>query len=563
MSDRTQSTASKALAVHQISPAEMEVIQVLGNSLYPGAKPESIAMVLAWCRATGRDPMKKPAHIVPMYVKDATTGKGEMRDTVMLGIGAYRTDAAATGEYAGKDEPEFGEDVDRDFDEGVRVTYPKWCKVAVQRLVGGQVRRFVAKEFWLENYATAGRATNKPNAMWQRRPYAQLAKCAEAQALRMAFPDQTGSTNTAEEMEGKEFIGMTIDQQSSPLSAAPATPTRDPSMVEFAVSARMFIAGMATTKALDAYGKQLATNLEILRMDAPELADSIDAAFDEARMELSRRQEAPAAQQTTEPPCQEAPKPTQAASPPPAAAAPPPPVEPAAFAVYATDQTGEPIANEDGEPLEFATPIAFAEWFARAAELVTNFEAFMENNADAIGDCRDDRAAAELISSALNAARDRLAGMRSPDAEPQEVNPLLVPVGKTPKGSPHWPNYFSDAKAAVASIADVIGLDAWVEVNRASWEAHPVATLKLEKIIADRRDALAPQAAEPTPEERRALFRRRLLADFQLCTTADDMRALARNPMVIRMMAEIQEHEPETWAELDAAGATRMAELKS
>ncbi len=259
----------------------------------------------------------------------------------------------------------------------------------------------------------------------------------------------------------------------------------------------------------------------------------------------------------------EAPKAQPAASPPPAAAAPPPPAEPAAFAVYATDQTGEPIANEDGEPLEFATPIAFAEWFARAAELVTNFEAFMENNADAIGDCRDDRAAAELISAALNAARDRLAGMRSPDAEPQEVNPLLVPVGKTPKGSPHWPNYFSDAKAAVASIADVIGLDAWVEVNRASWEAHPVATLKLEKIIADRRDAIAPQAAEPTPAERRTLFSRRLLADFQLCTTADDMRALARNPMVIRMMAEIQEHEPETWAELDAAGATRMAELKS
>src|SRR3954467_2771100 len=166
---------------------EDEALRVLGNSLYPGDRPDSIRLVLAWCKATGRDVMKKPIHIVPMWVKVATTGKGEMRDTLMPGIGTYRSDAASTGQYAGKSEPEFGPDVTGKVGN-LPMTYPKWCKVSVQRLVAGQVRSFTALEYWLENYATAGRDQQEPNAMWRRRPYGQLAKCAESQALRMAFP---------------------------------------------------------------------------------------------------------------------------------------------------------------------------------------------------------------------------------------------------------------------------------------------------------------------------------------------------------------------------------------
>jgi hypothetical protein len=77
----------------------------------------------------------------------------------------------------------------------------------VKRLLpSGQVAEFSATERWKENYAVRGGKDKSiaPNAMWAKRPYGQLAKCAEAQALRKAFPE-FGSQPTADEMEGKEF----------------------------------------------------------------------------------------------------------------------------------------------------------------------------------------------------------------------------------------------------------------------------------------------------------------------------------------------------------------------
>src|SRR5258705_286229 len=62
--------------------------------------------------------------------------------------------------------------------QNVTAEYPEWCRVTVERIVGSDVRRFTAREYWLENYATKSNKTTEPNAMWKRRPYGQLAKCA-------------------------------------------------------------------------------------------------------------------------------------------------------------------------------------------------------------------------------------------------------------------------------------------------------------------------------------------------------------------------------------------------
>ncbi len=194
---------SNIAAINTTNEIDQHIWSALKNSLYTGARDESIKMVLDYCKAAKLDPMQKPVHIVPMSVKNAQTGRYEYKDVVMAGVGLYRIQAARSNQYAGVSEPEFGEDVTCNLG-GADITYPKWCKVTVKKIVNNTIVEFTAKEYWLENYASK-KDELTPNTMWRKRPYGQLAKCAEAQALRKAFPEIVSQHPTAEEMEVKNI----------------------------------------------------------------------------------------------------------------------------------------------------------------------------------------------------------------------------------------------------------------------------------------------------------------------------------------------------------------------
>ena len=204
----------------------------LCNTVYPGANPDSIIMSVDYCRARKLDIMLKPGHLEPMQVKDARTNEKVWRDVPMPGIGMYRIQADRSGNYAGADEPEFGPTVTQEFPDPytagkvVRVSYPEWCKYTVYKFVNGQRIAFTSKEYWVENYATQSSKTECPNAMWKKRPYGQIAKCAEAQALRKAWPE-IGSEPTAEEMEGKTFIHDERDVTPQPVRIAQSSTVAD------------------------------------------------------------------------------------------------------------------------------------------------------------------------------------------------------------------------------------------------------------------------------------------------------------------------------------------------
>lgn len=172
-------------------------LQTLKESIYPDASDKEISMVYNYCKSLKLDPLTKPVHLVP--VSKRVNGQFVKQTTVMPSINLYRTIAHRSGNYAGKDEPEFGPEIEVD---GIKC--PEWCKVTVYRIINGQRCAFTAKEYFLENVATANyQGSKKMNQMWSTRPRGQISKCAEAQALRQAFGLDMLGLPTAEEMVGK------------------------------------------------------------------------------------------------------------------------------------------------------------------------------------------------------------------------------------------------------------------------------------------------------------------------------------------------------------------------
>ncbi|MBI1359844.1 MAG: phage recombination protein Bet [Alphaproteobacteria bacterium] len=182
--------------------------RTLVEAIWPEAKTaESVGMALAYCKARKLDPFKKPVHIVPVW----HSGLGKMVETVWPSISELRTTAARTGAYAGKDQVVYGPMVEAEVGR-VTIEFPEWAQLTVYRMVGGQRCAFEGDPvYWLEAYAPKGgkEQDESPNRMWSKRTRGQLAKVAEAQALRQAFPEEIGGDYSAEEMAG-QIIGHEI-----------------------------------------------------------------------------------------------------------------------------------------------------------------------------------------------------------------------------------------------------------------------------------------------------------------------------------------------------------------
>jgi len=171
------------------------------NSLFPGAKAESVLMVFDYCKARKLDPLKKPCHIVPMSVKIG--GEYVTRDVVMPGIYEYRTTAMRTGQYMGHSKPEYGPEI-----EFLGVKAPEWCALTVYRWNAASASRteFPVMVYFSECVATKKDYKTKEvtiNERWTKAPRQMLTKCTEAAGLREAFPDELGGEHTAEEMDGQ------------------------------------------------------------------------------------------------------------------------------------------------------------------------------------------------------------------------------------------------------------------------------------------------------------------------------------------------------------------------
>ena len=125
--------------------------------------------------------------------------------TIQTGIDGYRLIADRTNAYAGNDDPIFIEGAE----------HPDAATVTVYKMVSGQRCPFTATARWDEYYPG-----DRAGAMWKSKPHVMLGKCAEALALRKAFPAELSGLYTTEEMQQADTEVITTANE--PVAANPA-----------------------------------------------------------------------------------------------------------------------------------------------------------------------------------------------------------------------------------------------------------------------------------------------------------------------------------------------------
>ncbi len=156
--------------------------ELIRNTIAPTATQTELALFLYQAKRTGLDPLNRQIYFVK---------RGE-KVTIQTSIDGLRTIAERGGSYAGNDDAIY---------DSEDAKHPNKATVSVYRIIQGQRVPFTSSARWSE-YAPY--YNGKLGAMWEKMPYLMLAKCAEALALRKAFPQDLSGLYTTDEMNQAE-----------------------------------------------------------------------------------------------------------------------------------------------------------------------------------------------------------------------------------------------------------------------------------------------------------------------------------------------------------------------
>ncbi len=227
-----------ALAVTSDQDAFTEA-QLEAYGIHKATKGEQLVFLHA-IQKTGLDPAARQIYMIGRYDKRSQRD----RYTVQTGIDGYRLIADRTGLYAGSEE---------EWTDGGQGRFPRSATVTVWKIVQGNLRPFKATAHW-DEYVQTNR-DGSPSQMWARMPRLMLAKCAEALALRKAFPQELSGIYTAEEMaqadSGHRDEVAVHAAPSTPPLGIPADPTaRTQELQEVALKAAGEATGMGSREDL-------------------------------------------------------------------------------------------------------------------------------------------------------------------------------------------------------------------------------------------------------------------------------------------------------------------------
>ena len=231
------------------TPAQVELIK---HTIAKDATDDELSLFLYQCKRTGLDPFARQIY----FVKRA--GRG----SVQVAIDGFRVIAERSDGYAGQDGPFWCGDDGAWTDVWLDgKTPPKAAKVGVYR------EGFKAPLYAVAIFSEA----NPGGAMWTKMPALMLAKCAESQALRKAFPQELSGLYTSDEMPPVGEATPVVSNVTEPLQAPPSDGlTRLTKVAPYNVGqtqhAKVFFAvgGVEEASPLIAKGAQLITLCEQL-----------------------------------------------------------------------------------------------------------------------------------------------------------------------------------------------------------------------------------------------------------------------------------------------------------
>lgn len=168
-------------------------VELIKKTVAKNCSNDELALFLYTCKRTGLDPLIKQIYAVKR-------GGASNQMSIQTGIDGYRLIAERSGKYAPGKEPSFKED-------GGKIIS---ATAYVNKLVAGSWHEVAATAYYNEYFTPT-------NNIWVKMPHAMLAKCAEALALRKAFPAEMAGVYTQEEMAQAEVVTVPVIQKTAPL----------------------------------------------------------------------------------------------------------------------------------------------------------------------------------------------------------------------------------------------------------------------------------------------------------------------------------------------------------
>lgn len=160
-------------------------LELIKDMYFKGSSDDEFQMFIHVCKKTGLDPAMRQIHPVKRW--DSKLKKETM--TVQTGIDGYRLIAERTGRYAPGREPTYH------YKDGKIISSTAYVK---KQTADGTWHEIAATAFYDEYVQKTKEGI--PTNFWQKMAHNQLAKCAEALALRKAFPGDLSGIYTQEEM---------------------------------------------------------------------------------------------------------------------------------------------------------------------------------------------------------------------------------------------------------------------------------------------------------------------------------------------------------------------------